>query len=297
MKNIFKQKIIDTHHHLWNLSKNKYDWIKDINNNNFNSNYLLENFLSDVEPLNLIKTVHIQAEINAQYELYETEWIQKISDNNNCLPNGIIGHVDFLDDEVELKIEKHLLSKNFRGIRQILKYDNNNKSISHTSIDYLNNDNWIKNLSLLQKNDLIFEMLIIYSQYLSAYDVISKYPNILFILNHSLWPIGINSSNFSRWTKAVDLLSSLENVIVKLSGFGELNANWSKEKIKPFILYSIDKFGSNRCMFGSNFPVDKYVSQSKYLSFWEAYFDIVSDFSEDEIDRIFYKNAEKFYKI
>ena len=50
-------------------------------------------------------------------------------------------------------------------------------------------------------------------------------------------------------------------------------------------------------MFGSNFPVDKFFSQSKYLSFWKAYFDIIYDFSEDEIDKIFYKNAENIYKI
>ena len=82
-------------------------------------------------------------------------------------------------------------------------------------------------------------MLIIYKQYLSACNVISKYSNILFILNHSLWPIEVNSSNFSEWAKAVDLLSNFENVVIKLSSFDELNANWSKENIKPYILYCI----------------------------------------------------------
>ena len=76
MKNIFNQKIIDTHH-LWDLSKNKYEWIKALNNKNFINNYLLKNLLNDARPLNLIKSVHIQAEINTQDEIYETEFIQE----------------------------------------------------------------------------------------------------------------------------------------------------------------------------------------------------------------------------
>ena len=50
-------------------------------------------------------------------------------------------------------------------------------------------------------------------------------------------------------------------------------------------------------MFGSNYPVDKYLSASKYVDYWTTYFNIVNDFSQNEIDRLFYLNAEQYYKI
>ena len=84
---------------------------------------------------------------------------------------------------------------------------------------------------------------------------------------------------------------------IKLSGFGEFNSNWTTESIKPLILYSIENFGINRCMFGTNFPVDKFLSNASYEDYWKAYLKITRDFSEDEINNLFYKNAEKFYKI
>ena len=50
-------------------------------------------------------------------------------------------------------------------------------------------------------------------------------------------------------------------------------------------------------MFGSNFPVDKFLSSSGYFDYWNAYFNIVIDFIDNEKDKMFYQNAEKFYKI
>ena len=62
-------------------------------------------------------------------------------------------------------------------------------------------------------------------------------------------------------------------------------------------MYSIDKFGIDRCMFGSNFPVDKFLSPSMYTDYWNSYYNIVKDFSSNEKNKLFYINAEKYYKI
>ena len=75
------------------------------------------------------------------------------------------------------------------------------------------------------------------------------------------------------------------------------NSNWTKESIKPLILNCIDFFKIERCMFGSNFPVDKFLSNAKYLDYWQSYFDILNDFTTNDKDKIFYLNAEKYYKI
>ena len=67
--------------------------------------------------------------------------------------------------------------------------------------------------------------------------------------------------------------------------------------IQPLILNCIESFGVNRCMFGSNFPVDKFLSTTKYIDYWCAYYNIVSNFSDDEKNKLFYINAEEYYKV
>ena len=295
------QKIIDAHHHLWDPTNGKYDWLVAEGHEVFNKVYLHKEFEQDIANLNLIKSVHVQAEINLAETIYETQWLQDYYNNQSLhdrkLPNAIIGFADFLDIKVEQTLHEHLKYPNFRGIRQILNFDKKNKNISHATFDYLKNDLWIKNFGLLKKFDLLFDLSILINQTEDAENLIKKYDSTLFIINHTLCPHDITNENINLWLDKIKILSKYENVAIKLSGFGEFNSNWTTESIKPLILYSIENFGINRCMFGTNFPVDKFLSNASYEDYWKAYLKITQNFSEDEINNLFYKNAEKFYKI
>ena len=299
--NLKTQKIIDTHHHLWDPTNGKYDWLIADGHEVFNKVYLHKEFEQDIANLNLIKSVHVQAEINLSETIYETQWLQDYYNNQSLydrrLPNAIIGFVDFLDIKVEQTLELHLQYPNFRGIRQILNFDKKNKNISHATFDYLKNDLWFQNFGLLKKFDLLFDLSILINQTEDAENLIKKYDSTLFIINHTLCPHDINNENINLWLDKIKILSKYDNVVIKLSGFGEFNSNWTTESIKPLILYSIENFGISRCMFGTNFPVDKFLSNASYEDYWKSYLTNTQDFSEDEINNLFYKNAEKFYKI
>jgi len=302
MKNIFNQKIIDTHHHLWDPTSNKYDWLVAPGHEIFNHVYLVDDYINDLKKLNIIKSIHVQAEINKSETIYETEWLQNISNSNSStnifnFPNAIIGFADFLDSDVEKILEQHLKIANFRGIRHILNFDKNNKNISHASMDYLKEKTWLKNFSLLNKYNLSFDLSILLNQANDAAKLISNESNTLFIINHTLSPMDVTENNMETWLSGIKLLSSFDNVVIKLSGFGEFNSKWTEETIRPLILNSIDNFGLDRCMFGSNFPVDKFLSSSEYFDYWNSYFNIVSDFTDIEKDKLFHKNAEDIYKI
>ena len=302
MKNIHNQLIIDSHHHLWDPTTGNYDWLVAQGHEVFNKKYLIDDYLGDVGKLNVIKTVHLQAEINRSETVYETDWLQEYSQsgsslNINKFPNAIIGYVNFIDLNVEEILENHLKNSNFRGVRQLLNYDKNNKSISHVDLDYLEESAWLKNFFLLKKNNLSFDLSILYNQSENAAKLINSNQDTLFIINHSLTPIEIDNESIKDWLKGIKLLSSFDNVVIKLSGFGEFNTNWTEESMRPLILNSIDHFGIDRCMFGTNFPVDKFLSNASYFDYWNTYFTIVSSFNDAEKDNLFYKNAEKYYKI
>jgi len=71
--------------------------------------------------------------------------------------------------------------------------------------------------------------------------------------------------------------------------------HWTVDSIRPYILYCIQTFGIDRCMFASNFPVDKLLSD--YNTLYNAYKLIVKDFSHHDQVKLFQTNAEKFYRI
>ena len=295
---IFDQKIIDTHHHLWDPTSQKYDWLIASGHEVFNHVYLVDDLDKDIGNFEIIKTVHVQAEINVDEMIYETEWLQKISDNHlKKIPNAIIGFVDFMESDVEKKLEEHLKYPNFRGIRQILNFDKNNSEISHAKVNYLEEDIWLRNFSLLQKYNLSFDLSILWNQTVDALKLINKNPNIQFIINHTLSPLDIDEHSIKEWLDNIKLLSNCSNVAIKLSGFGEFNSAWTESSIRPLIMNSIESFGTDRCMFGSNFPVDKFLSPAKYEDYWKTYYSVVKDLSSDEKNSIFYINAEKYYKI
>lgn len=280
---------IDTHVHLWDLN-NEYPWIQNNINNDLKQNYLIENLMDDAKNLSLKKIVHVQAEISEKNKVKETEWLQNISDLHPLgFPNAIIGFVNLLDPQAEKDIQDHRRYKNFRGIRQILKSKDQ-------QFDLLFNDLWIQNFNLLKKYDLSFDMLIYYSQYKQAVSLIKKFPSVQFIINHCLWPEE-SIADFDGWKESIKEISQHENVALKISGFGEWKINWTANFISDYIKIAIDCFGTKRCMFASNFPVDKFISHSSYKSFWLAYFEIISYLSSHEIDDLLIKNAKQYYKI
>ena len=90
-------------------------------------------------------------------------------------------------------------------------------------------------------------------------------------------------------------MAELPNLCVKISGLGMLYRNWTVDTIRPFILYTIEVFGVQRCMFGSNFPVDGMMSS--YSQLWSAYSEITHGFSENERYALFCDNAQQIYRI
>jgi predicted TIM-barrel fold metal-dependent hydrolase len=99
--------------------------------------------------------------------------------------------------------------------------------------------------------------------------------------------------HFSAWKTGMLRLAAAPNVACKISGLGMGDWTWTTETIRPYVLAAIDAFGVDRCMFASNFPVDKLFSS--YDAIFDAFKDITIAFSRAERRLLFHNNAEKFY--
>ena len=108
-------------------------------------------------------------------------------------------------------------------------------------------------------------------------------------------PADRDDESIQGWRQGMQILAHCPNIVAKISGLAMCDWHWTVESIRPFVLNTIDDFGVERCMFASNFPVDKLFSS--FDAVWDAFKEITADFSDDEKAALFHHNAEKYYRL
>ena len=320
-----EQRIIDPHHHLWpGVSSDSSE----------NSNqYLLEDLWADTgSGHNVTNTVFIDCSQcywnstdQALNPVGETEFVKKIADESKVNPkqatiSGIVGHVDMLlGFEAERVLEKHLEigQELFKGVRHAGGWDPHPdvRNSHHDACEglYLQ-PNFLDGLQTLAKLGYVFEAWQYHHQIPQITELAKQFPDLVIILNHFSGPLGIGpyenkqADIFPQWQKDLKELSLHENVFAKLGGLAmPVNGFGFHIQDKPptsdeFILKqkayyetALEYFTPKRCMFESNFPVDK--ASISYSVLWNAFKKLATSYSASEKDQLFYKTASTVYRI
>jgi predicted TIM-barrel fold metal-dependent hydrolase len=289
------RRLVDGHHHLWNLSDLHYPWLTDQprplpygDYSSIRKNYLVEDFRRDIGSLNVVKSVHVQAEHDSRRPVEETRWLQSVANHpgSGGFPRAIVAYVDLSRPDAPNVTEQHRQFANLRGVRQMLHFGE--------AQNYLESATWRRHLAHVGRCGLSFDLMIQAARLNDAFAVIAANPDMMFILNHAGCPPN-QSDALSRWRTDVRRLAELPNLAVKLSGFGMFDRHWSAQSIKPIVGSIIEAFGVDRCIFGSNFPVDSMMKD--YQSIWADFESCVSDCSAAEQELLFAANAERIYRI
>jgi L-fuconolactonase len=309
--------ICDPHHHLWYQSEN---------------NYSLADFRQDIGVGHRVKqTVFIESRKmlnkDASPELQpvgETEFIRDISAGNkpgaaqlNGLCAGIVGFADLtMGTRVAAVLEAHLAAGQgrFRGIRFTTTWDHSPEIKSSAQPGILTEAKFRAGFGCLRKYNLSFDAWLYHPQIAELVNLAHAFPDTPIILDHIGGPLGIGPYRNQRpavlaaWKNAMADLASCQNVAVKLGGLGmELcGFGWAErsqppdsqqlaEAFAPYFLWCIEKFGIQRCMFESNFPVDK--RAYSYTILWNAFKRITQDFSATERSALFHNTATRVYRL
>ena len=128
-----------------------------------------------------------------------------------------------------------------------------------------------------------------------AVELARRNPETLIVVNHAGMPLERDEAGLALWRDGMKRLGAEPNVVAKISGLGMVDWRWSEASIRPFVLGVIDRFGVDRVMFGSNFPVDKLYSSFDTL--YGSFESIVASFSESEKDQLFRDNALRHYRL
>lgn len=295
-------KIVDAHHHLWDLNANHYPWLLDPktprlygDHSPICHDYTVSDYISDMAEQEIVKSVHVQADSDFADPVRETRWLQSVADdpaNPRGFPHAVVAYADLSRDNAQAILENHCESRNMRGIRQALNGIVTNPA-RHP--DVLNDDRWRANIGLLKRYNLSFDMQLFASQMPNAATLIKQHPDVQFILLHQGLPMDQSPAGMDEWRRGLEILAPFPNIAVKISGFGMFDHQWTIESIRPLVLQTLDIFGIDRAMFGSNFPVDG--MWSSFERIWDSLKTLTSGLSENERNKVFHDNALKFYRI
>lgn len=310
--------ICDSHHHLWDRPSDRY---------------LLEGFLKDIAGgHNIIQSVFVECKANYRqngakemHPIGETEFIQDITAQSGIgqygktrVAAGIVGYADLaLGYSVKPVLEAHIKAGKgrFRGIRHTVAWNKNSGAGSSLKgPELLLDPKFQEGLRCLQEYGLSFDVTIYHPQLMELVNLAQDFPNIPIILDHTGGPRGIGSHTgihnemFREWKNNIATLTSCSNIVVKLGGLGmpfcgfgwhEKNTPLSSVELAndmaPYFHWCIEHFGAERCMFESNFPVDK-ISYS-YTVMWNAFKRLSRTFSAKERAALFHDTAVKVYNL
>jgi predicted TIM-barrel fold metal-dependent hydrolase len=278
-------KIIDTHQHLWDLNQFSYSWCKQIPI--LNHSFLMSDYLEATTGLDICKSIHVEADVDEPYMARETAHILALADRDDNPLLGVVAaarpeYVDFKD-----YLEQIAGHPKLKGIRRIL----------HTQPDEIGkSERFIENVGLLADYGLSFDICVRADQLPIAINLVRSNPAVSFILDHCGVP-RIQEHELDPWREYMKEISSYENVACKISGITVYadHTHWTPEDLRPFVDHTIDCFGWDRVMFGSDWPV---CTQAASLTRWvETLLFLTQNATESNREKLFSQNAERIYRL
>ena len=294
--------IIDPHMHLWDLDRHYYAWLQDrpLPNNPAGDmtpiayrSYGLDDYLADTAGWSMVQTVHVECGLPPKDQLSETDRLQGLADTRGVI-GGVVAGAWLDDPRVEALLEAQAARRNVRGVRQIVSW-HADPAKTYGDRDLLQDPQWREGYALLGKYGLSFDLQLYPLQMETAAALAAAYPDTPVILNHAGLPTDRDAAGLAVWREGLALLAERPNVSCKISGLAMVDRAWTVESLRPFVLQVIDAFGPERCMFASNFPVEKV--HGSFDAFYRAYDAITADFGETERALLFGGAAARIYRL
>jgi predicted TIM-barrel fold metal-dependent hydrolase len=253
--------IIDAHHHIWRLAD--LPWLSGPpvprifgEYSALRRDYLAPEFMAEIQPQGVVKSVYVQVNVPAGKEVDEVAWVQSVGDAHG-FPHAITGYADLAASDIGAVLDRELAYRNLRAIRQQLHWHETPLYRFASRPDLMNDAAWRRGLAEVEKRGLAFELQVFAGQMADSVRLARDFPNTQFILLHAGMLADRSPAGWAAWRAGMKALAACPNVAVKLSGLGTFERACSTPLWRPVVEETIALFGPSRCLFGSNFPIEK----------------------------------------
>lgn len=273
---------IDSHQHFWNYEPVKHEWIDDS----------MSVIRRDFRPSDLAKVYADNAidgcvAVQADQTTEETDFLLKLSQENNFI-KGVVGWVDLRANNIDNVLSHYSQFDKLKGFRHVVQGEPDH--------NFLLRPNFLNGISKLEKHNFTYDILIFPHQLGATLEFVKKFPNQKFVIDHIAKPY-IKDGFYDGWATLMKAIAKCDNVYCKLSGMiTEADfSTWTPEQVHPYMNLVLEAFGTERTMFGSDWPVC--LVAGNYVQVKELVTHVVAGFSKDEQTAVMGNNAIKFYNL
>ena len=255
-------------------------------------NYLLADFANDHQH-KISKSVHIQ--VGASHSLEETALIHRLSQSSQSdnihFPSAAVVAINMRQPSIEQQLAAHLAYDITRGVRDIIGKSFEENKLLPEFIPEI----WLSNWQYLASKSLSFDLQLTSEQYEIVLKTLEQVPDLKVAICHFASPWDQSNEGFAFWKKQMKAFAQLPNCYMKLSGFSMFKHTFDPVSFQRYAHAAIEIFGPQRCMFGSNFPVDKlYISYADLFIQWQ---EIISVYNKHEASSLAGITASNFYQL
>ena len=256
--------------------------------------YPIEEYRADIAESNVVKSVYVQA--NWAPERYEDEaaWVQKTAEAAGW-PHAIVAHADFGVPDTRPQLDRLARYSLVRGVRMQLHWHENPMYRFAARPDLAGDPAIRRNIGCLADYGWSFDLQVFARQMAGAADLAASCPKVTFVLQHAGMLENLTTDGRSEWRAGMLRLAALPNVVCKLSGLGTFIHRNDPAHIAEVMRETVGIFGARRCLFGSNFPIEKL--WTSYRALIAAYREAAGAFSEVEQQALLHDTAMRVYRI
>ncbi len=275
---------LDAHQHFWRYSTEKYPWIPE-------GSALAQEWLpADLAQLQIPLGFDGSIAVQAQQTVAETEWLLSLADQDARI-HGVVGWVDLQHDRVEDDIARLSMHPRLVGVRHVVQDEPDDQFMLRPEFQ--------RGIGRLQAFKLRYDILIYPRQLPAALQLVRNFPDQPFVLDHISKPF-IRAGTLSPWREQIRELAQHPNVLCKVSGMvteADPN-NWKQDDFVPFLDVVFEAFGTDRLMFGSDWPVCLLAgSYDRVVGLLEDYVGTRNRLDSSEAAGLWGVNAARFYGV
>jgi predicted TIM-barrel fold metal-dependent hydrolase len=253
--------VVDAHHHIWRVAD--LPWLQGPMvprifgpYESLRRDYLMDDYLRDAATEGVAASVYVQTNWAPDHVVDEIRWVQSVYEEYGW-PQAVVGSADlFAPDAGKVFLQQGHISPLLRGTRLQLHWHDDERFRFASAPDRMRDRVFRENIGRLAELGWLFELQVFPSQMVDAARLVADFPGTTFVLVHA----GMLESSAERyvrpWRAGLELLAEYPNAIVKLSGIGTFVHCVDESLIALVAKTTVELFGSERCMFGSNFPIE-----------------------------------------
>lgn len=251
--------IVDAHHHIWRQDAlpwlagpmlprifGPYEPIR--------RDYPVAEFLADLKGSGVTKSVYVQA--NWADPVEEADYVTRAHDEAG-FPNALVAYADLLAPDVRPALDRLARFPLLRGIRMQIHWHENPLYRFASKPDVADDETFRKNFAALEEYGLSFELQVFAKQMEGAARLARNFPRTTFVLQHCGMPEDLTEAGMAEWRAGMKKLAAEPNIVNKLSGLGTFIHRNDPDHIARIVRESVALFGPSRCLYGSNFPIEK----------------------------------------